>query len=130
MFGTPWFIVPLTGSPLIMSLSLPPPAHFPASQCDVFSLGITLYEIISGRPLPPNGEEWHSLRSGKVGMPMGLPADLSKTLQEMMHVSIDCYVAIALSTHDRSTKQSLHPIPVQALHALSQATSANANGCA
>lgn len=56
-------------------------------QCDVFSLGITLYEIISGRPLPPNGEEWHSLRSGKVGMPMGLPAELSKTLHEMMHVS-------------------------------------------
>ncbi len=56
-------------------------------QCDVFSLGITLYEIISGRPLPPNGDEWHSLRSGKAGMPMGLPAELSKTLHEMMHVS-------------------------------------------
>ena len=53
----------------------------------MFSLGITLYEIISGRPLPPNGEEWHRLRSGKVSMPMGLPAELSKTLNEMMHVS-------------------------------------------
>lgn len=59
----------------------------PCLQCDVFSLGITLYEIISGRPLPPNGEEWHSLRSGKACMPMGLPAELSKTLHEMMHVS-------------------------------------------
>lgn len=59
-------------------------------QCDVFSLGITLYEIISGRPLPPNGEEWHSLRSGKVGMPMGMPEDLSQTLHAMMHVSVCC----------------------------------------
>lgn len=60
---------------------------FSPPQCDVFSLGITLYEIISGRPLPANGEEWHRLRSGQMGMPMGLPADLSRTLQEMMHVS-------------------------------------------
>ncbi|CAM9253712.1 unnamed protein product, partial [Hapterophycus canaliculatus] len=59
--------------------------HSNLTKCDVFSLGITLYEIVSGRPLPPNGDEWHSLRSGKAGMPMGLPAELSKTLQEMMH---------------------------------------------
>lgn len=65
----------------------------------MFSLGITLYEIISGRPLPPNGEEWHSLRSGKAGMPMGLPAELSKALHEMMHVS--------LSVQQQYTKYSL-----------------------
>lgn len=69
-------------------------------QCDVFSLGITLYEIISGRPLPPNGEEWHSLRSGKAGMPMGLPAELSKTLHEMMHVSDLFFVLVRLPSDD------------------------------
>ncbi|CAN0303696.1 unnamed protein product [Pylaiella littoralis] len=75
----------LEGDSRYMSKELLNDDHSNLTKCDVFSLGITLYEIISGRPLPPNGEEWHSLRSGKVGMPMGLPAELSTTLQQMMH---------------------------------------------
>eukprot|EP00903_Cladosiphon_okamuranus_P017299 g15940.t1 len=73
------------GDSRYMSKELLNDDHSNLTKCDVFSLGITMYEIISGRPLPPNGEEWHSLRSGKAGMPMGLPAELSKTLHEMMH---------------------------------------------
>ncbi|CAM9480020.1 unnamed protein product, partial [Ectocarpus fasciculatus] len=72
------------GDSRYMSKELLNDDHSNLTKCDVFSLGITLYEIISGRPLPPNGEEWHRLRSGKAGMPMGLPAELSKTLLEMM----------------------------------------------
>ncbi|CAM9389293.1 unnamed protein product [Ectocarpus sp. 12 AP-2014] len=72
------------GDSRYMSKELLNDDHSNLTKCDVFSLGITLYEIISGRPLPPNGEEWHRLRSGKAGMPMGLPAELSKTLHEMM----------------------------------------------
>ncbi|CAM9920875.1 unnamed protein product [Scytosiphon promiscuus] len=75
----------MEGDSRYMSKELLNDDHSNLTKCDVFSLGITLYEIISGRPLPPNGDEWHSLRSGKAGMPMGLPAELSKTLQEMMH---------------------------------------------
>jgi serine/threonine protein kinase len=37
-------------------------------QCDIFSLGATVYELClqPGRPegLPPNGDEWHEIRSG------------------------------------------------------------------
>eukprot|EP00752_Nemacystus_decipiens_P007162 g6414.t1 len=73
------------GDSRYMSKELLNDDHSNLTKCDVFSLGITLYEIISGRPLPPNGEEWHRLRSGKAGMPMGLPAELSKALHEMMH---------------------------------------------
>jgi serine/threonine protein kinase len=33
-------------------------------QCDMFSLGMTMYEIASGQTsLPANGPQWHALRS-------------------------------------------------------------------
>jgi wee1-like protein kinase len=31
-----------------------------------FLLGLTLYEAAGGGPLPKNGEEWHSIRDGKL----------------------------------------------------------------
>jgi wee1-like protein kinase len=34
------------------------------TKADIFSLGITLYEALTARPLPVNGAEWHRLRSG------------------------------------------------------------------
>jgi serine/threonine protein kinase len=42
------------------------------TKCDIFSLGITLYEIISRLPLPSSGEDWHRLRHNEL-FPLVLP---------------------------------------------------------
>jgi hypothetical protein len=52
---------PTTEPLLCLSISVP--------QCDLFSLGITVYELILGRPLPPNGPEWTAIRQGQLGVP-------------------------------------------------------------
>ncbi|CAM9840047.1 unnamed protein product, partial [Sphacelaria rigidula] len=80
----------MEGDSRYMSKELLNDDHSNLTKCDVFSLGITLYEIVTSRPLPPNGEEWHRLRSGKFTMPMGLPAELCRTLTEMMHSEASC----------------------------------------
>ena len=60
------------------------------TKCDIFSLGATVYEICRGRPLPPNGEEWHVLRSGTLpalefgGAEAG--GELMRVLTQMMAV--------------------------------------------
>ena len=35
-------------------------------KSDVFSFGIMLYELIEGRRVSSNGQEWHDLRDGRV----------------------------------------------------------------
>ena len=64
------------------------------TKCDIFSLGATVYEICRGRPLPPNGEEWHSLRSGSLPVlefggrvKAGAREELMRVLTQMMAVS-------------------------------------------
>ncbi len=55
-------------------------------KCDVFSLGITMYEVLSGRELPCNGPSWHRLRSGEALAPThGCPVDLLDILHSCMH---------------------------------------------
>lgn len=34
------------------------------TKCDIFSLGATVYEIYTRKPLPADGEEWQNLRNG------------------------------------------------------------------
>eukprot|EP00742_Colponemidia_sp_Colp-10_P012747 GILJ01014348.1.p1 GENE.GILJ01014348.1~~GILJ01014348.1.p1 ORF type:complete len:517 (+),score=90.51 GILJ01014348.1:191-1741(+) len=34
-------------------------------KADIFSLGAMVYEIMIGRPLPPNGDEWRDLRENR-----------------------------------------------------------------
>ncbi len=60
-------------------------------KCDVFSLGITLYEVLSGRELPCNGASWHHLRSGEALAPTpGCPVDLLDILHSCMHPDPAC----------------------------------------
>jgi len=39
-------------------------------KCDIFSLGITAYELITLEELEKNGEEWRTLRNGSIEYPV------------------------------------------------------------
>jgi serine/threonine protein kinase len=36
-------------------------------KCDVFSFGVTLYELCTGEIMPSDGQRWHEIRSGDLG---------------------------------------------------------------
>lgn len=55
------------------------------TKCDIFSLGISAYEIAFRTPLAPNGEQWHMLRSGDFPLPADTPQELSDVLRSLMH---------------------------------------------
>mmetsp|Transcript_14793 Transcript_14793/g.27829 ORF Transcript_14793/g.27829 Transcript_14793/m.27829 type:complete len:728 (-) Transcript_14793:90-2273(-) len=59
--------------------------HRDLTKCDIFSLGITLYQVIVDRDLPPDGQEWHDLRSGKLGSMTNAPLELQEIIRKMMH---------------------------------------------
>ncbi|KAH8305499.1 hypothetical protein KR018_012252, partial [Drosophila ironensis] len=71
-------------------------------KADIFSLGITLYEVAGGGPLPKNGPEWHKLRNGEVPVLPNLSRDFNELIAQMMHPDPD----------KRPTSQSIfnHPI--------------------
>lgn len=52
-------------------------------QCDIFSLGITLYEIVSGKALPADGQEWQDVRAGKLAPMAGIPSELQDIVKQM-----------------------------------------------
>jgi wee1-like protein kinase len=55
-------------------------------KCDIFSLGISIYELASGRPLPKEGEAWRELREGHVPpLPYGYSNQFRRMLARMMH---------------------------------------------
>ncbi|XP_076046860.1 wee1-like protein kinase 2 [Oratosquilla oratoria] len=54
-------------------------------KADIFALGLTLYEAARGQPLPLNGEEWHTIRSGELQVPAGYSSDIFLLLQQMVH---------------------------------------------
>jgi serine/threonine protein kinase len=55
-------------------------------KCDIFSLGISIYELASGRPLPKEGDAWRELREGHVPpLPYGYSNQFRRMLARMMH---------------------------------------------
>ncbi|GFH44880.1 wee1-like protein kinase [Chaetoceros tenuissimus] len=59
------------------------------SKCDIFSLGITLYEIVRNAPLPMDGQQWQDLRAGKIGTMIGVPLPLVEIITDMMNPNAD-----------------------------------------
>ena len=55
------------------------------TKCDIFSLGITLYETCIGRPLPLCGQDWQDLRDGKFSKPFDINPTLYLIIKQMMH---------------------------------------------
>ncbi|XP_034666240.1 wee1-like protein kinase [Drosophila subobscura] len=70
-------------------------------SADIFSLGITLFEVANRMPLPKNGQMWHSLRDGKVPYLSTLSKEFNDLIGQMMHPDPD----------QRPTSQSIirHP---------------------
>lgn len=55
------------------------------TKCDIFSLGMSLYETCIGRPLPICGQGWQDLRNGKLSKPDGLNPTFYAIIKQMMH---------------------------------------------
>merc|ERR1712216_371591 len=70
-----------------MSLELLSGDHADLTKSDIFSLGITMYELCLGqsKTLPSNGLEWQSLRSGCLSSPPNNPDDLIQIIKKMMN---------------------------------------------
>jgi serine/threonine protein kinase len=77
------------GDSRYMSIELLSGDHADLTKSDIFSLGITMYELcLGGRPLPSNGPEWQALRSANI--PQNLPdtpGEMQRILELMMNPS-------------------------------------------
>ncbi|XP_035212229.1 wee1-like protein kinase isoform X2 [Stegodyphus dumicola] len=54
-------------------------------KADIFALGLTIYEVCGGGPLPKNGEEWHAIREGKLCYLSYYSKDLNELIKQMIH---------------------------------------------
>ena len=54
------------------------------TKSDIFSLGITMYEICLGRQLPMNGEEWQDIRAGKLSPLPNTDHDMANIIRRML----------------------------------------------
>jgi wee1-like protein kinase len=75
------------GDSRYMSVELLSGDHADLTKSDIFSLGISMYEVCLGgsKLLPSNGPEWQSLRSGSVAPLPGTSPELHSIIQTMMN---------------------------------------------
>jgi hypothetical protein len=70
-----------------MSIELLSGDHDDLTKSDIFSLGITMYELCQGgsKQLPSNGPEWQSLRAGSIPQLCDTPVELQRIILMMMN---------------------------------------------
>lgn len=75
------------GDSRYMSLELLSGEHDDLTKSDIFSLGISLYEICLGgvRPLPTNGSEWQALREANFQPLANTPGAMESVIKVMMN---------------------------------------------
>ncbi|KAG8196799.1 hypothetical protein JTE90_027517 [Oedothorax gibbosus] len=54
-------------------------------KADIFALGLTIYEVCGGGPLPKNGDEWHSIREGNLPYIAYYSQGLNEIIRKMIH---------------------------------------------
>ena len=57
-------------------------------KADIFALGLTVLLAAGAPPMPQNGDEWHSLREGKLPK---LPQELSAPFRSLLQVILYFY---------------------------------------
>lgn len=55
------------------------------SKADIFSLGLTIYELGGGYDLPKNGEAWHAIRRGELPDLPQYSEELNQLIKSMVH---------------------------------------------
>jgi wee1-like protein kinase len=82
------------------------------SKCDIFSLGITAYEIVTHIPSPVNGPQWHALRDGSFALPARIGSQVVEILSVLLTPSpherpsaVDCLNQYFLSSSNDPTHQ-------------------------
>ncbi|XP_054716934.1 wee1-like protein kinase [Uloborus diversus] len=75
-------------------------SHLP--KADIFALGLTIYEVCGGGPLPKNGEEWHSIREGNLPYLSGYSKELNDLLKQMIHPDPDQRPSSASLVHNQT----------------------------
>lgn len=58
-------------------------SHLPKG--DIFALGLSIYELASGAPLPKNGELWQQLRTGHVPLLEGYSKEFNAIIRRTTH---------------------------------------------
>lgn len=73
------------GDSRYMSMELLSGDRSDLTKSDIFSLGISLYELCLGQPLPMNGDKWQDLRAGRFDPLPGTSMELTMLIVRMMN---------------------------------------------